>query len=76
MSHNVSLFNFTFGLVFRYPHLPCLIAGRNRDRYLPMEVCTIVPCERRHLTEQQIENLIRSAARPAPERKQNIDYWV
>ena len=44
------------------------MAGRNRDRYLPMEVCTIVPCERRHLTEQQIENL----RGPAPKKRPMI----
>ena len=60
----------------RYPHLPCLQVGQKMDRFLPLEVCTIIPCERRYLTEQQIANMIRSTARPAPERQRHIEYWV
>lgn len=62
--------------VFRYPHLPCLLAGKKKEYYLPMEVCTVVPCERRLLSEEQIENLIRSTARPATERQMDTQYWV
>ena len=62
--------------VFRYPHLPCLLTGKKKDYYLPLEVCTVVPSERRHLSEQQIERLIRSASRPAPERQKDTQFWV
>ena len=50
--------------------------GQKRDRYLPMEVCTIIPCQKRHLSEQQTATMIRSTARPAPERQRDIQYWV
>ena len=60
----------------RYPHLPCLQVGQEKDRFLPMEVCTIIPCQKRHLSEQQTANMIRSTARPAPERQRDIQNWV
>ena len=41
-----------------------------------MEVCTIIPCLRKLLSEQQIANMIRSTARPAPERQRDIQHWV
>ena len=66
-------------VAFRYAHLPCLKAGPKKDpRYLPMDVCTVIPCEKKHwqLTEEQTSNLIRNTARPAPERQQDIDEWV
>ncbi|XP_078383843.1 protein argonaute-2-like isoform X2 [Oculina patagonica] len=69
-------FKDTYKLPLRYPHLPCLLVGQKKDRYLPLELCTIVPCHKRYLTEQQIANMIRSTARPAPERQQNIQYWA
>ncbi|XP_020617506.1 protein argonaute-2-like isoform X1 [Orbicella faveolata] len=65
-----------YKLHLRYPHLPCLLAGQKRDRYLPLEVCTIIPCQKRHLSEEQTANMIRSTARPAPERQQDIQYWA
>ena len=60
----------------RYPHLPCLQVGRKRDCYLPMEVCTTIPCQKRNLSEQQISNMIRSTAHPAPERQKDNQLWV
>lgn len=60
----------------RYPHLPCLQVGQQKDRYLPMEVCTVIPCQKRHLSDQQTATMIKSTARPAPERQQDIQYWV
>jgi len=63
-------------LSFRYAHLPCLLAGPKRDRYLPMEVCTVIPCQRKHLTEEQTANMIKNTARPAPERQKDIERWV
>ncbi|XP_074606176.1 protein argonaute-2-like isoform X1 [Acropora palmata] len=66
----------TYRLPLRYPHLPCLQVGQKRDRFLPMEVCTIIPCQKRHLSEQQTANMIRSTARPAPERQKNIQLWA
>ncbi|CAH3143541.1 unnamed protein product, partial [Porites evermanni] len=65
-----------YKMQLRYFHLPCLQVGKNKDRYLPMEVCTIIPCEKRLLSEQQTAKMIRSTARPAPERRQNIVYWA
>ena len=62
--------------IVRFPHLPCLQVGQKKDGYLPMEVCTIIPCVKRHLTEQQTANMIRSTAQPVPERRQDIEYWV
>lgn len=62
--------------IVRFPHLPCLQVGQKKDRYLPMEVCTIIPCQKRHLSEQQTANMIKSTARPAPERRRDIEYWV
>ena len=63
-------------VAFRYAHLPCLTAGPKKDRYLPMDVCTVIPSPRKQLTEDQTSNMIRKTARPAPERQQNIDEWV
>ncbi|XP_068705532.1 protein argonaute-2-like isoform X1 [Montipora foliosa] len=65
-----------YRIQLNYPHLPCLKVGQKKDRYLPMEVCTIIPCQKRHLSEQQTANMIRSTARPAPERQRDIQYWV
>ncbi|XP_015751565.1 PREDICTED: protein argonaute-2-like isoform X2 [Acropora digitifera] len=65
-----------YKLRLRYPHLPCLQVGQKKDRFLPMEVCTIIPCQKRHLSEQQTANMIRSTARPAPERQRNIQDWA
>ena len=66
----------TYSPNFRYPHLPCLQVGQKQDCYLPLEVCTIIPCQKRHLSEQQTTNMIRSPARSAPERQQAIQNWV
>jgi len=41
-----------------------------------LEVCTIIPCQKRHLSEDQTANMIRSTARPAPERQQAIQNWA
>ena len=60
----------------RYPHLPCLQVGQEKDRFLPMEVCAIIPCQKRHLSNQQIANMIRSTAHPAPEQQGEIQLWV
>ncbi|XP_067047295.1 protein argonaute-2-like [Acropora muricata] len=66
----------TYGIELRYPHLPCLQVGRKRDCYLPMEVCTTIPCQKRHLSEQQTSNMIRSTAHPEPERQKDIQLWA
>lgn len=63
-------------LFTRYPHLPCLQVSQKKDYYLPLEVCTLIPCERRYLSDEQIENLIKCTARSAPERQRDIQYWV
>lgn len=65
-----------YRLPLRFSHLPCLQVGQKKDRYLPMEVCTIIPCQKRHLSEQQTANMIRSTARPAPERQRDIEHWA
>ncbi|XP_074606193.1 protein argonaute-2-like isoform X2 [Acropora palmata] len=66
----------TYGLELRYPHLPCLQVGQEKDRFLPMEVCAIIPCQKRHLSKQQIANMIRSTARPGPEQQGEIQLWL
>ncbi|XP_022809864.1 protein argonaute-2-like [Stylophora pistillata] len=63
-------------VTLRYPHLPCLRVGQKKGTYLPLEVCTVIPCERKHLSEQQITNMIRSTARPAPEQQRDIQHWA
>ena len=62
----------TCSLNYRYPHLPCLKCGAKKVHYLPMEVCTIIPCIKERLSPDQLANMIRSTARPAPERQQAI----
>ncbi|XP_068740587.1 protein argonaute-2-like isoform X2 [Montipora capricornis] len=62
-----------YGISLKYPHLPCLQVGQKKDCYLPMEVCTIIPGQKRHLSEQQITNLIRTS-RPALERQRDIQW--
>ncbi|XP_067047269.1 protein argonaute-2-like isoform X2 [Acropora muricata] len=56
----------------RYPHLPCLQVGQKKERFLPMEVCTIIPCRKRSFSKREISDMIRSTARPAPERQKDI----
>ncbi|XP_020617491.1 protein argonaute-2-like isoform X2 [Orbicella faveolata] len=72
----VKYFKDRYNLPLRYPHLPCLQVSQKKDYYLPLEVCTLIPCERRYLTDEQIENLIKSTARSAPERQRNIRHWA
>ena len=62
--------------IVRFSHLPCLQVGQKKDRYLPMEVCTIIPCQKRLLSDNQTAKMIKSTARPAPERRQGIENWV
>jgi len=63
-----------YQLSLRYPHLPCLQVGLEKAYYLPLEVCTIIPCQKRYLSKRQIAKMIRSTPWPwpAPERRKDI----
>ncbi|XP_044181960.1 protein argonaute-2-like isoform X6 [Acropora millepora] len=66
----------TYGLELRYPHLPCLQVRQEKYCFLPMEVCDVIPCQKRLLSKQQIANMIRSTVRPAPEQQEKIQLWL
>ena len=75
----VPLFNLRFILLFvclgRYPHLPCLKVGQEQKHtYLPIEVCNLVAGQRciKKLTDKQTSMMIRTTAKSAPQREQEI----
>ena len=75
----VHLFNIHFISLFvcscRYPHLPCLqVEQEPKDTYLPIEVCNLVAGQRyiKKLTDKQTSMMIRTAAKSAPQREQEI----
>lgn len=63
-----------YGIVLQYPHLPCIVAGQNKDSFIPLELCHIVPGQRcsKKLTEKQISQLIRSTSKNAKDREDLI----
>ena len=60
------------------PHVPCLNVGTPRKPiYLPAEVCTIAPGQRRvRLDEKQTASMIKTAAQKPDERAWNIERSV
>ena len=75
----VPLFNLRFISLFvclgRYPHLPCLKVGQEQKHtYLPIEVCNLVAGQRciKKLTDKQTSMMIRTTAKSAPQREQEI----
>ena len=75
----VPLFNPHFISLFvcscRYPHLPCLQVGQEQKHtYLPIEVCNLVAGQRciKKLTDKQTSMMIRTTAKSAPQREQEI----
>ena len=75
----VPLFNPRFISLFvcscRYPHLPCLQVGQEQKHtYLPIEVCNLVAGQRciKKLTDKQTSMMIRTTAKSAPQREQEI----
>ena len=65
----------TWFFYFRYGHLPCLQVGQpQKQTFLPLEVCKIVPGQRctKKLTDKQTTKMIKSTAKPAPHRQQEI----
>ena len=75
----VPLFNLRFISLFvclgRYPHLPCLKVGlEQKHTYLPTEVCNLVAGQRciKKLTDKQTSMMIRTTAKSAPQREQEI----
>ncbi|UMM11875.1 hypothetical protein L5515_000931 [Caenorhabditis briggsae] len=67
-------FKTRYNIDLKYPHLPCVEAGRTRECILPLELCYIVSGQRciKKLNEQQIANLIRATSRNATERKNAV----
>lgn len=75
----VPLFNLRFISLFvclgRYTHLPCLQVGQEQKHtYLPIEVCNLVAGQRciKKLTDKQTSMMIRTTAKSAPQREQEI----
>ena len=75
----VPLFNLRFISLFvclgRYPHLPCLQVGQEQKHtYLPIEICNLVAGQRciKKLTDKQTSMMIRTTAKSAPQREQEI----
>ena len=60
------------------PHMPCLNVGTpHKPIYLPAEVCTIAPGQRRvRLDEKQTASMIKTAAQKPDERAWNIERSV
>ena len=59
----------------RYPHLPCLQVGQEQKHtYLPFEVCNLVAGQRciKKLSDKQTSMMIKTTAKSAPEREQEI----
>ena len=75
----VPLFNLRFISLFvclgRYPHLPCLQVGQEQKHtYLSIEICNLVAGQRciKKLTDKQTSMMIRTTAKSAPQREQEI----
>lgn len=63
-------------ITLQFPQLPCVqVEPKNRDIYLPVELCTIVEGQRciRSLSEKQIADIIRTSAKRPDVKKRNID---
>ncbi|XP_078148836.1 protein argonaute MEL1-like isoform X1 [Carex rostrata] len=71
----VQYFQNKYGLNLRYTNLPCLMAGSDsRPKYLPMEVCQIIPGQRyvKKLNERQVTNILRATCKRPHEREASI----
>ena len=75
----VPLFNLRFISLFvclgRYPHLPCLQVGQEQKHtYLSIEICNLVAGQRciKKLTDKQTSVMIRTTAKSALQREQEI----
>lgn len=69
-------FKDTYRYTLKYPNLPCIwVSPREKNTYIPMEVCDIVAGQRcvRKLTDDETRNMIRATAKKPPIRKQGID---
>ncbi|EDO38583.1 predicted protein, partial [Nematostella vectensis] len=64
-----------YNISLRYPHLPCLLVGQKKNS-VPMEVCNMIPTQRKRLTDEQTAAMIRKTAKPANERQRDINQWV
>ena len=72
----ISVFDYfktQYNITLKYPDLPCLKVGA-KGNLLPMELCNIVQGQRRQgrLSAQQVREMIRHTALPAPQRQQEI----
>ena len=59
----------------RYPHLPRLQVGQEQEHtYFPIEVCNLVAGQHciKKLTDKQTSMMIRTTAKSAPQREQEI----
>ncbi|KAL5250057.1 hypothetical protein ACHWQZ_G015956 [Mnemiopsis leidyi] len=63
-------------ITLQFPQLPCVqVEPKNRDIFLPVELCTIVEGQRciRSLSERQIADIIKTSAKRPDVKKRNID---
>ncbi|EFP06481.1 hypothetical protein CRE_08398 [Caenorhabditis remanei] len=68
-----------YNMDLKYQHLPCLQVGKEENHtYLPLEVCNLVPGQRciKKLTDSQTSIMIKTTARTAPERQQEINHLM
>ncbi|KAK9827384.1 hypothetical protein WJX81_005044 [Elliptochloris bilobata] len=71
-------FEIRYKVRLQYPDVPCLNVGTPRKpNYLPAELCTIAPGQRRlKLDERQTAEMIKTAAQPPDERARFIEKSV
>ncbi|KAJ3101876.1 hypothetical protein HDU97_000989 [Phlyctochytrium planicorne] len=67
-------FKVTFGIDLKYPQLPLLVVGSQKEIFIPMEGCKIKPGQRHigKLSEAQTADVIKVAAVPPPQRMNRI----
>lgn len=63
-----------YGIKLRYPYMPCAKIARDRDTYLPVELCKMLPYQKPPDKDGDIVSaIIRRAAVPPADRKAEIE---
>lgn len=70
----MTYFSFIILITFRHPDLPCVHLGR--ESYVPIELCSTEPKNKKKLSDKETADMIRHTAVPAFKRKEQIMRWV
>ncbi|KAJ4733389.1 Argonaute family protein [Rhynchospora pubera] len=71
----VQYFRDKYGCNLKYTKWPCLLAGSsNKPKYLPMEVCQIIPGQKyaKKLTDKQVRNILGATCQRPQDREASI----